>query len=125
MASAFWELILKTRVLVVDDDPFIRMDIAAMVEDAGFEVYEAEDADQAVSVLERDTTIRLLVTDIDMPGSMDGLKLARLTRDRWPPVKIIVISGRVKPEVAELPDDAQFLTKPVSPHRLEAALAQA
>lgn len=93
-----------------------------MVEDAGFDVLEAGDADEAVSVLERETAIRLLVTDIDMPGSMDGLKLARLTRDRWPPVKIVVISGRVKPLPSELPADAQFLTKPVAPRQLQGVL---
>lgn len=114
---------MKTRVLVVEDDPFIRMDIVAMVEDAGFDVLEAGNADEAVSVLERETTIELLVTDIDMPGSMDGLKLARLTRDRWPPVKIVVISGRVKPSASELPDDARFLTKPVAPRQLQGVLS--
>lgn len=114
---------MKTRVLVVEDDPFIRMDIATMVEDAGFDVIEAGDADEAVTVLEREPAIQHLVTDIDMPGSMDGLKLARLTRDRWPLVEIIVISGRMKPAADELPEDAQFLSKPIMPRKLEEALA--
>ena len=113
---------MKSRVLVVEDDPFIRMDLAAMVEDAGFDVFEASDADEAVTVLECQPAIQLLVTDIDMPGSMDGLELARMTRDRWPPVKIIVTSGRIRPAEGDLPGDAQFLTKPISTRQLEAAL---
>jgi two-component system, response regulator PdtaR len=80
-------------VLVVDDELLLRMFAVEMVEDAGFTSVEAANADQAVSILESRTDIALLFTDIQMPGSMDGLKLAHAVHKRWPPIKIIVVSG--------------------------------
>ena len=101
-------------VLVVEDDAMIRMDVVSMIEDGGFEVIEAIDADQAISILETRLDIVTLFTDIEMPGSMDGLKLAFAVRDRWPPVRIIVASGRIRPEPHEMPTEVQFLRKPYS-----------
>jgi CheY-like chemotaxis protein len=83
----------STVVLVVEDEPLVRMDMADCLTDEGFEVIEASDADEAIKALEADGRIRLLFTDVDMPGTMDGLKLARFVADRWPPVRIIVTSG--------------------------------
>lgn len=80
-------------VLVVEDETLLRMNIALSLEQEGFRVYEAENADQAIAVLEAHAEIGLMFTDIDMPGSMDGLKLATAVRNRWPPIKIIVTSG--------------------------------
>src|SRR4051794_18640125 len=81
------------RILVVEDETFIRFDAGDMLRAAGFDVLEAVNADEAILMLERHSDIRLVFTDIDMPGSMNGLKLAAAVRDRWPPVKIIATSG--------------------------------
>jgi CheY-like chemotaxis protein len=97
-------------VLVVEDETLIRMNIVEALETAGFEVFEADHAERAIAILEAHSEIRLVFTDVDMPGTMDGLKLAAFVRDRWPPIKIIVTSGRVTSTT--LPDGAPFLTKP-------------
>jgi two-component system, response regulator PdtaR len=83
-------------VLIVEDDPLLRMLAVEVVEEAGFVAFEAGDADAAVSLLESRPDVSVLLTDIDMPGSMDGLKLASAVRDRWPPIKILVVSGQVR-----------------------------
>ena len=108
-------------VLVVEDEPLIRMDAVAMIEDAGFDVIEAANADEAIAFLETRPEISIVFTDIEMPGSMDGLKLARAVRDRWPPVVLIVASGRISPRVEEMPSDTVFLRKPYN----EAMIARA
>jgi CheY-like chemotaxis protein len=102
----------RIAVLVVEDEAIIRMDIAGQLSDAGYEVFEAGTADEAVSLLEANASIRILFTDIDMPGSMDGLKLAAAVRDRWPPVKIVVTSGHRVVEITDLPDGSVFFSKP-------------
>ncbi|WP_281280387.1 response regulator, partial [Pelagibacterium montanilacus] len=79
---------------MVEDEALILMDIVGQLKAEGFRTYEATNADAAVALLEAHADIGLIFTDIDMPGSMDGLKLAAAVRDRWPPVKIIVTSGR-------------------------------
>jgi CheY-like chemotaxis protein len=99
-------------VLVVENEALIRMDIVDQLEDEGFFVFEAANADQAISILAAQSSIRILFTDIDMPGSMDGLKLAAAVRDRWPPVKIIVTSGHRMVEITDLPDGSVFFSKP-------------
>jgi len=112
-------------VLIVDDEPLIRMDLADMVRDAGYVALEAADADEAIKLLETHRTIRILVTDIEMPGSMDGLKLAAAVRERWPPVAIIVTSGRILPATTELPTATAFLGKPYNSASMSAALGKA
>lgn len=112
----------KILVLIVDDEPLIRMDLGDMVRDAGYAVLEASAADEAVRLLETHATIRILVTDIEMPGSMNGLRLAAAVRERWPPVVIIVTSGRIQPATAELPADTVFLAKPYDATAMSAAL---
>ena len=102
-------------VLIVEDEPLIRMGAVYIMEDAGFEVYEAGSADAAIALLELHKEIRLIFTDVDMPGSMDGLKLAHYVRGRWPPVKIIVTSGHVKVTEESLPAGALFMPKPYDP----------
>ncbi|MFA6968706.1 response regulator [Bosea sp. (in: a-proteobacteria)] len=112
-------------VLIVDDEPLIRMDLADMVRDAGYVALEAAHADEAIRLLESQPTIRILVTDIEMPGSMDGLKLAAAVRERWPPVAIIVTSGRILPANTALPEATAFLAKPYDGAAMEAALRKA
>jgi CheY-like chemotaxis protein len=99
-------------VLIVEDEALLRLLAVEMVEEAGFVALEAADADQAVVLLESRPDICLLFTDINMPGSMDGLKLAHAVSNRWPPIKIIVVSGAVRPKPSELPLDCCFLGKP-------------
>jgi CheY-like chemotaxis protein len=104
-------------VLVVEDDFLLRTLAVEVVEEAGFVAIEARDADEAVALLESRADISLLFTDIDMPGSMDGLKLAHAVRGRWPPIKILVVSGKVRLEPSQLPSNGRFVTKP---YRVEA-----
>lgn len=102
----------KTIILVVEDDFLTRANAADMVRDLGFEAIEAADADQAVSFLERTDDITIVFTDIQMPGSMDGLALVALVRDRWPPVALLVTSGEVVPQARDMPSGTRFLPKP-------------
>jgi len=99
-------------VLVVEDEAIIRMNIALHLEDEGFTVFEASNANQAIAVLERHPEIRVVFTDLNMPGSMDGLKLTAYVRDRWPPIRIIMTSGKRMLEVTDLPDGSLFFAKP-------------
>jgi two-component system, response regulator PdtaR len=99
-------------VLIVEDEFLLRMSAVAMIEDAGFEVLQAGDADEAITMLESRSDIRLVFTDIQMPGSMDGLKLAAAVKGRWPPIKIIATSGRHLIRDSDLPEGALFLSKP-------------
>ena len=90
-------------VLIVEDDFLIRMGAVDTIRAAGFEVVEAKDADEAIEVLENRLDITVVFTDIHMPGSMDGLKLAAAVRGRWPPIKIVATSGRPKLSAEDLP----------------------
>jgi two-component sensor histidine kinase len=100
-------------VLVVEDEMILRMRAVEIVEDAGFCPVEAVSADEAISILESRSDISLLFTDIQMPGSIDGLKLAHAVHERWPSIKIILVSGQVKPSEAERPADSRFFGKPL------------
>jgi len=99
-------------VIVVEDETLVRMDIVMSLENEGFVVLEASNADDAIDILNAHPEIRLMFTDIDMPGSMDGLKLAAAVRDRWPPVKIIVASGHRHLSDELLPVEGRFFSKP-------------
>jgi two-component system, response regulator PdtaR len=112
------------RVLVVEDEAFIRMDVVEMLSAAGYDIVEAANADEAIQMLERDSDIRLIFTDIDMPGSMNGLKLAAAVRDRWPPVRIIATSGHFKVQAGDLPADARFIPKPYRPAQIIGAIRE-
>lgn len=103
---------VKTLVLVVEDEPLVRLDAVAMLEDAGYTVLQAADADEAIKLLELHSEIRLLFTDVQMPGSMDGIKLVEAVRNRWPPVRIVVTSARPRP--VQLDDKTIFVPKPYS-----------
>jgi CheY-like chemotaxis protein len=105
-------------VLVVEDEYLIRMDTASSLEAAGFIVFEAENAAEAIRCLEAHAEIRLIFTDVNMPGSMDGLALAHYVRGRWPPVKIIVTSGYMKIRHDDLPTGALFVEKPYYPENI-------
>ena len=100
-------------VLVVEDELMLRMRAVDIVQDAGFEPLEAINADEAIRILESRSDISVLFTDIQMPGSMDGLKLAHLTHTRWPHIKIILVSGQIAVTNADKPDDSKFFPKPL------------
>jgi len=102
-----------TNVLVVEDEMVLRLRAVDIVEDAGFTAVEAVSADEALAILESRSDISLLFSDIQMPGSMDGLMLAHAVHERWPAIKIILVSGQVKPSEADKPADAKFFGKPL------------
>jgi two-component sensor histidine kinase len=102
-----------TNVLVVEDEMVLRMRAVDIVEDAGFTAVEAVNADEALSILEERSDIALLFSDIQMPGSMDGLKLAHAVHARWPSIKIILVSGQIKLSDADKPVDSLFFGKPL------------
>jgi CheY-like chemotaxis protein len=97
-------------ILVVEDETFINMFISEELEEVGYTVLTAGNADQAITLLETHD-VRCIFT-IDMPGSMDGLKLAAAVRNRWPPIDIIITTGKSKPESREMPAGSVFLPKP-------------
>jgi CheY-like chemotaxis protein len=111
-----------TAVLIVEDEPLVRLCAVETVEAAGFTVIEAANADEAIRILEDRSDIRVVFTDIHMPGSMDGLKLAHAVRDRWPPIKIIVTSGRETVAEQELPAGGRFFAKPYDPAQIQETL---
>lgn len=114
----------RTAVLVVEDEAMLRLMAIDLVEDAGFEALEAADADEAMAILEMRSDIRILFTDIRMPGSMDGLHLARAVKDRWPPVKIILTSGHCSASDVDAGLDSLFFAKPYDIGRVSAVLRQ-
>ena len=111
-------------VLVVEDEAIVLIDIVFQLNQVGFKVYEATNADAAIKLLEQHDDIRVLFTDIDMPGSMDGVKLAAAVRDRWPPVKIMVTSGRQLGELDIMPEGAVFIAKPYGSDTLTKAVTR-
>jgi len=110
-------------ILVVEDELLIRMNAVEMIEEA-FEVVEAGNADEAIVILEGRLDVAVVFTDIQMPGSMDGLKLAAVVQLRWPPIKIVATSGQVKIGVGDLPQGSRFLQKPYSPAEIMKTLRE-
>ena len=113
---------LLPKVLVVEDEMLLRMRAVDMVEDAGFTAIEAVNADEALAILESRSDISLLFSDIQMPGSIDGLKLAHAVHDRWPSIKIILVSGLVKVSDEDKPTDSRFFGKPLGVKQMIAEL---
>jgi CheY-like chemotaxis protein len=99
-------------VLVVEDEILLRMDAIDALMAAGFDAIDASGADEAIAILEARKDISLIFTDIQMPGSMDGLKLGHCVKDRWPPIKITATSGRAKISEKDFPEGSRFLSKP-------------
>lgn len=111
-------------VLVVEDEMLLRMRAVDMVEDAGYTSVEAVDADEAVTILEARSDIALLFTDIQMPGSMDGLRLAHAVHERWPPIKIILVSGALNLVNSDIPADSRFFGKPLEAQEMIAEMQE-
>ena len=108
----------KAAILVVEDEMLIRIWAADLLEDNGFSVLEAKDADAALIVLESRPDVKLLFTDVQMPGSLNGMELAQEVHARWPHVLLVITSGRERPSRAEIPDDGRFVPKPYNAEQL-------
>lgn len=113
----------RATVLVVEDEPIVRFCAAEMLLDAGFEVLEAPAADRALTILEERPDVAVLFTDIEMPGTLDGSALAAIVRHRWPAIRIVLTSGRMRPAAQTLPPLAIFLPKPYQADELVMLLA--
>ena len=96
----------------------------SIVEDGGFDAVEAHSADEAIKILESRLDIRIVFTDIEMPGSMDGMRLAALIRGRWPPIELSLTSGRTKVRDEDIPARGRFIAKPYSSSEIAEALHQ-
>ncbi len=103
---------VRSAVLIVEDEPLQRMMAAALVEDAGLEALMAATAEQAIAILEHRDDVRVVFTDIDLQRGMNGLRLAALIRDRWPPIAFIMTSGHMAATEFELPQRSCFFAKP-------------
>ncbi len=112
-------------VLVIDDDPTIRLLASDFIADSGFEALKAANADEAVQILESRDDIRAIFTADDMPGSMDGLRLAHAVRDRWPAIHFIIASAYRRIAQREMPPGSRFFMKPYNPKHMVAALRDA
>jgi two-component system, response regulator PdtaR len=108
-------------ILVVEDEELLRLFAADLLEEHGFRVVEARNAAAALKVLETRDDVRLLFTDIQMPGTLDGMDLAREVHQRWPRVLLVITSCQKKPTEEEMPDHGRFVAKP---YRAEELLGQ-
>jgi two-component system, response regulator PdtaR len=114
-----------TLILTVEDEFLVSESLRHLLADAGYDVISTADADEAIEVLETRNDIRIVITDINMPGSMDGLKLAAAIRGRWPPIRIIITTGAGKPSEELMPARSQFVPKPHVPQEVLSAVRQA
>jgi two-component system, response regulator PdtaR len=104
--------------LVVDDEELLRLYAAGLLEDHGFKVIEAEDASAALKVFQSRSDVRLLFTDVQMPGKLNGIDLAQQVHAKWPDVLLVITSGHARPNQADIPDDGRFIRKPYGPDDL-------
>jgi DNA-binding NtrC family response regulator len=109
-------------VLIVEDEYLLRMNAIDTLKEAGFETVEASNADEAIAILQQRKDIRIVFTDIEMPGSLDGLKLANAIRDRWPPIEIILTSGKHRLNADQMPARGRFIPKPYNADALVSAV---
>jgi len=114
---------MPVKVLVVENEAIIRIELAAQLADMGLMVLVACDADEAIQLLDLHRDISVLLTDLTMPGSMDGVRLAHYVRDRWPPIRLVATSGRPRSALGDLPVGSILVSKPYSPTTLKKALA--
>lgn len=99
--------------LVVDDDALVLMDVCEILEKAGFRFYGADNGDDAVKLLgDYASSVTLLFSDVEMPGTLDGFGLARYVDERWPHIEIVIASGRIRPVDGDMPAKATFIPKP-------------
>lgn len=115
---------MRCVVLVVEDDPLVRMGAVEIARETVDQVYDAVNADAALLMLEKHDDVTLLFTDIDMPGTLDGLQLAEVVHKRWPSIRLIVTSGRVSLNDEQVPDDGRFIAKPYYPETIRSAIRE-
>jgi CheY-like chemotaxis protein len=118
------EILNRPVVLLVEDEPLVRLTQVDILREAEFWVLEAQDADEAFDILRARPEINVVLTDVDMPGSIDGFEFAHLVRQGWPEVAVLVISGKTAPGPGDLPEGAHFLHKPVRSTTLTDVLLQ-
>ncbi len=106
----------KAVILVVEDEPIIRFNAVELLNLEGFEALGARNADEAISILEARSDIHLVFTDVEMPGTMDGIKLTHYIRSRWPEVHLFVASGKTRVNEKDLPEGSKFFPKPYNDH---------
>ena len=114
----------KPVVLIVEDEFLVRIFAGEIAEEAGFDAVAAADADEAIRILQNRTDIRVVLTDINLPGYLDGLELAHAIRHRWPSIQVVVTSGRMRPAADELPEHSHFVPKPYDFTRLTGLLQE-
>ena len=112
----------RIAVLIVEDEALQRVSLVDMVEDAGYAPVEAVDADHALSILERRTDIRIILADVNLPSSMDGLRLVNVIRNRWPPIEVIIMTAGCRPAAAAIPARTEFMSKPLSEGQVKTVL---
>lgn len=110
-------------VLVVEDDAILRFDATDFLEESGFSVVEAATAADAIKVLESRPEVRLVFTDIEMPGRIKGMDLARLVHEYWPHIRLVITSAGPRPPQAQIPDDGRFIAKPYTPDQITEEIA--
>ena len=113
------------RILIIDDEPVVRLDARDILEDAGYVVSEAASADEAMTLLTESKNTEAILTDISMPGTLGGLELAHIVDGLMPEVAIIIMSGHQLPRREDLPLKATFVAKPFSPSVLLQRVAEA
>ncbi|WP_283193694.1 response regulator [Rhizobium sp. AN80A] len=111
-------------VLVVEDEPLLRLAGIDLIEAAGYEAVAASDATEAIAILESRDDIRVVFTDVDMPRGVDGMRLAAIIRDRWPPIKVIVVSGHIEDPGDMIPAETVFFSKPYREEQIVATIRQ-
>ena len=109
-------------IVVVEDDLIISEYLCGILTDKGYSVVDAANADEAIPILEARNDVRMLITDINMPGPMDGLTLAATVRERWPKIKIIITTGKERPKIDQVPSGSLYLKKPFTPGSVMAAV---
>jgi two-component system, response regulator PdtaR len=117
-AEPLVERAVRSVILVVEDEFLVRILEVDILRDAGFRVVEAQDADEAFEMLRRRPEIAAVLTDVDMPGSLNGFEFARLVKQGWPEVGVLTISGKALPTPGDLPDRVEFVRKPFRPQAL-------
>jgi two-component system, response regulator PdtaR len=117
----------STTILVVEDEPLVRLVGTLLLADAGFNVIEACNAEEALRVLEAGSDVRIVFTDVEMPGALDGFGLARCVHERWPSIGVIVTSGRCEPPRQKTGLNELFVAKPYASstlmHKIETCLS--
>jgi DNA-binding NtrC family response regulator len=107
-----------TKVLLVEDEPLVLHATADLLRDDGYEVCEASGCEEALALLEADPETGVLVTDLNLSCPGDGVTLAKIVAEKWPHIRIVLVSGDLRPTADEYPDRATFFTKPYAPGAL-------